>query len=108
MRELHGHVILIVETAIDRFVLELQHMIEHAGATTMVARNPRMAKLRSVQMSFTGAVANAQHRELMQQLGLPALLYDRREIEDEPSAIVAQLANLLALGGGKQCETGTP
>jgi hypothetical protein len=106
MGELHGHVILIVETEIDRFVLELQHMIEHAGATTMVARNPRMAKLRSAQMNFSGVVVNAQHHELTHVLGLPVLLYDRKEIEDEPSAVVAQLVKLLGLGGAQSCISG--
>jgi hypothetical protein len=71
MVELRGHTILIVEPEVDRFILQVQQMLQRSGAVTMVARNPATAIARTEQIDFSGAVVNHQHAELSQELGGP-------------------------------------
>jgi hypothetical protein len=88
----HPCSILIVESEISPRVLRLQEMLEEKGAETLVARSEQTALERCKQFAFSAAVVNAEHRALVPQLGIPALLYVSAEA---PRTIVDGLERLL-------------
>jgi len=71
---LRGHSILIVESDDASFVRSLQTAIKRTGAESVVARDREAALVRAKRFKFSAAVINADHLELVDQLGIPVLL----------------------------------
>jgi hypothetical protein len=89
---LSGHSILIVESEVGSFVARLQTAIEDVGAESLVARDAPTALQRCERFRFSAALVNAEHRQLMDQLSMPSMLYVR---EEPPKGIVASLESML-------------
>lgn len=76
-----GHVILIVEPAIDQFVRDLQDALERRGAKTLVVREPGKAGERIGPFRFSACLINYDQASdalhaLINDLGdTPILLY---------------------------------
>jgi hypothetical protein len=83
---------LIVESSVGPFVVRLQTAVERVGAASLVARDVPTALERSERFTFSAALVNAEHRELVSRLTIPSLLYARME---PPGAIVALLERML-------------
>jgi len=98
MQILEGHIILIVESAIGPFVLELQRALADAGAETLVARDAAMALDHNRRFAFSLAAISAEHGAIKEALDLPVLLYGPGATERDPVAIVAGLTRLVAGG----------
>jgi hypothetical protein len=82
--------ILIVDGEEDPFVMELQRLIQEAGARTLLARDATLAIAYARWMNLTGAVVNARHEGGAHHLGLPLLLYDRSEVKDDAFALFSR------------------
>ena len=95
--DLGGHSILIVDSAVNRFVGDLQGAIENAGAESLVVRSPEAAMERIKQFTFSAAVINAAYGSLADQLEVPCLVYGTDAPAARPEAIVVALARLLAV-----------
>ena len=89
----HQRSILIVESEVSLFVQRLQALLEERGAETLVARSQQAAAERCRQFVFSAALVNAEHRAIVPQLAIPALLYVKTEA---PREIVDGLERLLA------------
>lgn len=96
MRAFEGHIILIVESEIGPFDLELQRALVDAGAETLVARDVPTALLRHRQFEFTAAVVNVEHAALNEGVDIRTLIYGTDEVGRSPATIVAHLSRLLA------------
>jgi hypothetical protein len=104
--DLSGHSILIVESEITTFVRSLQTAIVRKGAGTLVARDPVKALERAKRFNFSAAVVNADHAGLVDQLGMPVLLYGARRppllvpfvlTPARPAVLVSALEQLLPI-----------
>ena len=74
-----GHVILIVEPAIDQFVRNLQDALERRGAATLIAREPSKAVEHLGAFRFSTCLINYDHASRHALIGdladIPILLY---------------------------------
>jgi hypothetical protein len=90
--DLSGHTILIIDTKVSPFTARLQAAIEHAGATSVLARTTAAASDRITQSRISAAAVNIEQRTAAEELGIPYVLYAPSE---PPGTIVASLAHLL-------------
>jgi hypothetical protein len=92
--------ILIVESEIGPFVLELQRMLGRAGAKTLVARDVPTALLRNREFEFTAAAVNAEHEALTSAMDIPTLVYGPTRPRGLPRHCGSGVSSV-------ECESGT-
>lgn len=97
---LSNHVILIIAPGVSLFVVQLQDAIEAERGECVVARDVATALARCRRFNFTAALVNMQHRDIVGQLTMPAILYEPMEGH---LSIIARLKALLSSTRANQC-----
>jgi hypothetical protein len=72
---LSGHIILIVDSEMDSFMLALQRALEDLGAETVAAQDAETAERRVSQFDFTVAAVSSEFISFSLSLAVPTYVY---------------------------------